>query len=338
MFKGVQPRFSGRGAGGRFKSVEAKIGAMNSLVLTSLFPVILLIAAGFGAARLGWVREAAVKDLSNLVFFLLMPALLFRTMGRVRVEQLDFNPVAAYFMAVGLLVVGTFLLQGFNRRAAVLALAVTYSNAVMIGIALVTLVFGQTGLVALLTLVPIHSLVLLTGATVLLELAMASEKAPGSSRQRWLNTVLKALQNALWHPVTLPLLAGLLFAQTGWLLPPMLEMPLELLAKAFSPMALILVGVTLAFTLVGSHWRGALALACVKNILHPLLVYGLCLGLGVTGLPMAVMVVAAALPMGANVFLFSQRYGVAQELITASVAVSTAMSLLTLTLALMLVS
>jgi predicted permease len=311
---------------------------MNSLVLSSLLPVILLISAGFAAARLHWVRETAVKDLSNLVFFLLMPALLFRTMGRVYVEQLDFKPVAAYFLAVGVLVVGTFLLQGFNRRAAVLALAVTYSNAIMIGIALVTLVFGQAGLVTLLTLIPVHSLVLLTGATVLLELAMASERASGSARQRWLSTVLKALQNALFHPLTLPLLAGLLFAQTGWVLPPMMEMPLDLLARAFSPMALILVGVTLGFTRVGSHWRGALKLAAVKNILHPMLVYGLCLGLGVTGLPMAIMVVAAALPMGANVFLFSQRYGVAQELITASVAVSTVLSVLTLTLALMLVS
>jgi predicted permease len=311
---------------------------MNSLVLSSLLPVILLISAGFAAARLDWVRETAVKDLTNLVFFLLMPALLFRTMGRVYVEQLDFKPVAAYFLAVGVLVVGTFLLQGFNRRAAVLALAVTYSNAIMIGIALVTLVFGQAGLVTLLTLIPVHSLVLLTGATVLLELAMASERASGSARQRWLSTVLKALQNALFHPLTLPLLAGLLFAQTGWVLPPMMEMPLDLLARAFSPMALILVGVTLGFTRVGSHWRGALKLAAVKNILHPMLVYGLCLGLGVTGLPMAIMVVASALPMGANVFLFSQRYGVAQELITASVAVSTVLSVLTLTLALMLVS
>jgi predicted permease len=311
---------------------------MNSLVLSSLLPVILLISAGFAAARLDWVRETAVKDLSNLVFFLLMPALLFRTMGRVHVEQIDFKPVAAYFLAVGVLVVGTFLLQGFNRRAAVLALAVTYSNAIMIGIALVTLVFGQAGLVTLLTLIPVHSLVLLTGATVLLELAMASESASGSARQRWLSSVLKALQNALFHPLTLPLLAGLLFAQTGWVLPPMMEMPLDLLARAFSPMALILVGVTLGFTRVGSHWRGALKLAAVKNILHPMLVYGLCLALGVTGLPMAIMVVAAALPMGANVFLFSQRYGVAQELITASVAVSTVLSVLTLTLALMLVS
>jgi predicted permease len=117
-----------------------------------------------------------------------------------------------------------------------------------------------------------------------------------------------------------------------------MEIPLELMAKAFSPVALMLVGVTLAYTPVGAHWRPALVLAGVKNILHPLLVFALCLWLGVSGLPLAVMVAAAALPMGANVFLFSQRYSVAEELITASVAVSTVLALLTMTLALMLLS
>jgi predicted permease len=311
---------------------------MNSLVLTSLLPVILLISAGFAAARLGWVRESAVKDLSNLVFLLLTPALLFQTMSRVHLEQLDFKPVAAYFVAVGLLFGSTFLLQGFNRRAAVLALAATYSNTVMIGIALVSLVYGPGGLVTLLTLVAVHSLVLLTSATVMLELAVAREQLPGAATRHALATALHALKNSILHPVTLPLLLGLLFAQTGWQLPPAIQTPLELMAKAFSPMALMLVGITLAFTRVGVHWREALVLASVKNILHPLLVFVLCLWMGVSGLPMAVMVAAAALPMGANVFLFSQRYGVAQELITASVAVSTALSVLTLTLALMLVS
>jgi malonate transporter len=316
----------------------AKISTMNSLVLASLLPVILLIAAGFGVARLGWVRETAVKDLSNLVFLLLTPALLFRTMSRVHIEQLDFKPVAAYFLAVILLFGSTFVLQGFNRRAAVLALAATYSNTVMIGIALVTLVYGPAGLVTLLTLVSVHSLLLLTSATVLLELAVASEKTPGAGRLALRATVFKAIQNAIWHPVTLPLLAGLLFAQTGWRLPPALDAPLALMATSFSPLALMLVGITLAYTRIGQHWRAALLLAGVKNILHPALVFALCLWLGVSGMPMTVMVAAAALPMGANVFLFSQRYSVAQELITASVAVSTALALLTLTAALMLVS
>jgi hypothetical protein len=274
---------------------------------------------------------------------LLTPALLFRTMSRVRIEQLDFKPVAAYFLAVIILFTATLLVQGFNRRAAVLALANTFSNTVMIGIALIGLMYGPQGLVTLFTLVSVHSLVLLTSATVVLELAVAHEQKQGASHslggapRHPFATVLMAVKNALLHPVPLPIMAGLLFAQTALTLPVVIDKPLELLANAFGPLALVLVGVTLANTPVGAYWRQALALASVKNLLHPLLVFGLCRLLGVTGLPMTVMVVASALPIGANVFLFSQRYKVAEELITASVAVSTALALLTLTLVLLLV-
>lgn len=316
---------------------------MNQLVFVSLFPVVLLIATGFIAGRIGWVRVVAIKDLSNLVFLMLTPALLFRTMSSVHIEQLDFKPVAAYFLAVIVLFGGTLMVQGFNRRAAVLALATTFSNTVMIGIALIGLMYGPAGLVTLLTLVSVHSLVLLTSATVVLELAVAREQKRGDAEgladapRHPVATVLMAVKNALLHPVPLPIMAGLLFAQTGWVIPEAIDKPLELLATAFGPLALVLVGVTLAYTPVGKHWRQALALAGVKNLLHPFLVFGLCRLLGVSGLPMTVMVVASSLPIGANVFLFSQRYKVAEELITASVVVSTALALLSLTLVLLLV-
>jgi malonate transporter len=316
---------------------------MNQLVFESLFPVVLLIAAGYIAGRAQWIRANAIKDLSNLIFLLLTPALLFRTMSRVRIEQLDFKPVLAYFLAVIILFGGTLLLQGFNRRAAVLALANTFSNTVMIGIALIGLMYGPEGLVTLFTLVSVHSLVLLTSATVVLELAVAHEQKLGttddviSAPRHPVATVMMAVKNALLHPVPLPIIAGLLFAQTGFTIPVVVDKPLELLANAFGPLALVLVGVTLANTRVGEHWRQALALAGVKNLLHPLLVFGLCRLLGVSGVPMAVMVVASALPIGANVFLFSQRYKVAEELITASVVVSTALALVTLTVVLLLV-
>jgi malonate transporter len=320
-----------------------RLPRMNQPVFVSLLPVVLLIAAGFIAGRAGWIRPVAIKDLSNLVFLLLTPALLFRTMSLVRVEQLDFRPVAAYFLAVIILFAGTLLVQGFNRRAAVLALANTFSNTVMIGIALVGLMYGPAGLVTLFTLVSVHSLVLLTSATVVLELAVAYEQKRGTADEvttaprHPVATVLMAVKNALLHPVPLPIIAGLLFAQTGLVIPPVIDKPLELLANAFGPLALVLVGVTLVNTPVGRHWREALLLAGVKNLLHPLLVFALCHLLGVGGVPMAVMVVAAALPIGANVFLFSQRYKVAEELTTASVAVSTVLALLTLSLVLLLV-
>nr|WP_279343605.1 AEC family transporter [Variovorax terrae] len=299
-----------------------------------MLPVVLLIAIGFIAGQRQWIRTSAVKDLSNLVFVVLAPALLFRTMSTVHVEQLDFKPVTAYFVAAGLIFFGTLVLRGFSRTAAVLALASTFSNTVMIGIPLIGFAYGDAGLVTLFTLISLHSLVMLTLATVVLELAVMRESAADGQRaQRHMAaTVALAVRNAIFHPVPLPILAGLLFAQTGLVLPAAVDRPLQLLGTAFGPLALVLVGVTLAQTAVGTHVRGALALAAAKNLLHPLLVALLGWALGLGGLPFAVMIVAASLPIGANVFLFSQRYAVAEDLVTAGVAMSTVLALATVSL------
>jgi len=243
-------------------------------------PVALLVAIGFIAGRARWIRAEATKDLSNLVFVVLTPALMFRTMGTVHVEQLDFRPLAAYFVAVAILFAATLLLQGFNRRAAVAA--------------------GQAG------------------------------------QRHLLRTVLGAVRNAVIHPVPLPIIAGLLFAQTGWVIPEAIDKPLQWLGNAFGPLALLLVGVTLAGSGVGAQLRGAFGVSLVKNLLMPALVALLGTLFGLSGLPLLVMVVTAALPIGANVFLFSQRYAVAEELVTASVMVSNALALLTLPLVMLL--
>lgn len=317
---------------------------MNHPVLTSLIPVVLLIAAGLIAGQRGWIRAGSVKDLSNLVFFLLSPALLFRAMSTVHIEQLSLRPVAVYFMAAGLIFSGTLVLRGFNSRSAVLALANTYSNTVMIGIPLIGLAYGPEGMVTLLTLVSLHSLVILTTATVVLELAVSRDATLTAQRsgvsvqsRPMLSTVLTAVRNAVFHPVPIPIIVGLLFAQTGWVLPEVIDKPIQLLGQAFGPLALVMVGITLAHTAVGQHLRGALAQALVKNLLNPVLVVALGWALGLTGLPLTVMVVAASLPIGANVFLFSQRYKVAEELVTASVAVSTALALVTVSVVMALV-
>lgn len=70
----------------------------------------------------------------------------------------------------------------------------------------------------------------------------------------------------------------------------------------------------------------------MKNPAFPALVAALSWALGLSGLPLTVMIVAAALPIGANVFMFSQRYEVAEDLVTASVAVSTGLALVTVSL------
>ncbi len=320
----------------------ATIGRVNLAshpVVASLTPVFLLIAAGYLAGRLQWIRESAVRDLSNLVFLLLIPALLFRTMSGVHVETLDLRPLLAYFPAALLLLGVSIAWRGFNRTSVVLALGGVFSNMVMIGITLVELAYGKAALVTLLTLVSVHALILLTVGSVVLELVVAKEARAGGERApHVLETAWSAFKGALIHPIPLPIMSGLLFAQTGWALPAVVDKPLQLLGSAFGPIALVLVGVTLARTPLRGQLLPSLWITLSKNLVLPLLVGLSAWGVGITGLPLTVMVVAAALPMGANVFLFAQRYEVAQETTTAGMGVSTVLALFTLSAVMLLMS
>ena len=305
----------------------------------SLTPVFLLIALGYVAGHRRWVRESSVPDLSNLVFLVLIPALLFRTMSSVRFEALDFRPVLAYFVAGGALLLVSIAWRGLNRESVVLALAGVFSNMVMIGITLVGLAYGQAGLVTMLTLVSVHALILLSAATLILEWAAAREQhAAGGRAQSVWRTVWSAAKSAVIHPVPLPIVCGLLYAQTGWGLAPVIDRPMQLLGNAFGPVSLLLVGVTLAYTPLGGHVRTALWVVASKNLLLPVLVGASAWAFGITGLPLTVMVVAAALPSGANVFLFAQRYGVAQPQTTAAMGLSTAVSAITLSVVMALMA
>lgn len=321
---------------------------MNAIVLSSLIPVVLLIAIGFIAGRSGYIRAEATKDLAALVFVVLTPALLFRTMSTVHVERLDFKPVAVYF-AAAILMFGVMLFwQGATRRAAVVALAATFSNTVAIGIPLVGLAYGEAGLVTLFTLISLHALIMLTLATVILELAVAHEAAskvppePGADalarKRNMVPMVLGALRNGIFHPVPLPIIVGLLFAQTGLVLPEVVDRPLVLLGNAMGPLALVLVGATLSGARIGAQLKGATGLALLKNLVMPAMVAAIGWAVGLTGVPLTVMVVAASLPIGANVFMFSQRYEVAEELVTAGVAVSTALGVVTISVVMALVT
>ena len=322
--------------GFRRDQARAAFIAVIHAVFSALAPVVLFILIGFLSGRRGWIRASAVPDLTNLTFLILTPALLFRTMSSVHLDQLDFRPIGIYFAVAAAVFTGICVVRGFGRHGTVLALAGTFSNTTMIGVPLIGLAFGPQGMVTLFTLISVHAFVLLTGATILLELAVAREDAATGNHQKrhMAVTVLKAVRNGILHPVPLPIIVGLLYSLTGLPLPAVVDQSLFILGGAQVPVALILVGLTLASARIGRELPGALALSGVKTALHPaaMLVAGKAMGL--SGVPLSVMIVTAALPIGANVFLFSQRYRTAETVVTAGVAVSTMVSLFTLPIAL----
>jgi malonate transporter len=109
------------------------------------------------------------------------------------------------------------------------------------------------------------------------------------------------------------------------------DAPLALLGTASGPCSLVLLGASLSNYGIRKFWREAAILTVLKNVAYPLLIGVIGrYGFGLRGLPLAVITVTAALPMGANVFLFAQRYAVAQGETAAAVALSTVAAIVTL--------
>lgn len=306
---------------------------MNAIVLAKLLAMFAAIGAAWALARVAdrrrWLArwggiEALSRWLGSAAFVVFVPALLFRTMARVDFAHLPLAPLLAYFVPLVAFAIAVWSWQRRRGAAgaepATRAVAASYGNAVQMGIPVAAALFGETGLALHLTIVSLHGLTLLTVLTALVENDLARGKAAAS---RWA-TLARTVRNTVIHPVVPPVLAGLAWNLGGWALPAWLDQLLQLLGAAVAPLCLALLGLSLAIYGLQGQWRAALPVVALKLLVLPLLVFAVARwGFGLTGMPLAVLVMMAALPVGANALIFAQRYRTLQGEATAGIVVST---------------
>ena len=307
---------------------------MSALVFVKLFAIFAVVAIGWGVARSGRLGSGdPARVLSGAAFYIFVPALLFRITARIDFDKLDARILLAFFgptLALVLLVYVVLRLRGpapAGRAAepSVRAITSSFGNTVQVGIPLAAALFGETGLALHITIVSLHSLTLLTVLTALVELDLAHEQRradPGSARlARMLATTVK---NTVIHPVILPVLAGLAWNASGLALPGFADEILATLGQAVVPLCLVLIGVSLAHYGVRGAVRGAVALSVMKLVVQPVAVLAFARGvLGLAGVPLAIVVMMAALPVGSNALIFAQRYRTLQAETSTAIVVST---------------
>ena len=307
---------------------------MSGLVFVKLFAIFAVVAIGWVVARSGRLGSGdPARTLSGAAFYIFVPALLFRTTARIDFDKLDARILLAFFaptLALVLLVYVVLRLRGpapAGQAAvpSVRAITAAFGNTVQVGIPLAAALFGETGLALHIAIVSLHSLTLLTVLTALVELDLAHEQRrtnPGSGRfARMLATTVK---NTVIHPVILPVLAGLAWNASGLVLPGVVDEILATLGQAVVPLCLVLIGVSLAHYGVRGAMRGAVALSALKLVVQPIAVLVFARGvLGLAGIPLAVVVMMAALPVGSNALIFAQRYRTMQAETSTAIVVST---------------
>jgi malonate transporter and related proteins len=311
---------------------------MTPAVLYKLLAIVATIAVGWWVQRRGWLAPAgaalgagAANDtvaqvLGHTTMYLFIPALLFKTMAVQDLAALPLRLLVAYFVPALLFTGVAYALYrrqagATSAAAATRTVAAVYGNAVQLGIPVAAALFGPQGLALHISLVSAHGVLLLTTLTVLAE---GTPPAPGQVSPSAWATLRSTVRKSVIHPVVLPVLLGLAYNLTGLGLHPVAEQLLQSLAAAVVPVSLVLIGVSLATYGVRGRLQGAVGVAALKLLVLPALVLAVAhLGFGLRGMPLAVLVMMAALPTGTNALVFAQRYRVQQAQASVAVVVST---------------
>jgi malonate transporter len=304
---------------------------MFSAILLKLLAILSVVAMGYVVGRRGWLGEGdAARVLGNAAFYLFVPALLFRTTSRIEFETLPWGTVAAFFVPVVAMMLALYAWQRSGRgplpaaAPSVRAVTGSFGNSVQLGIPMAAAMFGEQGLTIHIALVSLHGLVLLSLLTLLVELDLARERVLQGGEKAHVGRMLgEVAYKTVVHPVVLPIAAGIVWNFAGAPTPALVDEVLLQLGSAVVPLCLVLIGVSLAQYGLSGSLRGAGLLSAFKLVLLPtvVLVVGHW-GFGLSGLPLSVVVMAAALPTGNNAMMFSQRYHVQEAETTATIAIS----------------
>jgi malonate transporter and related proteins len=304
------------------------------LVLHSILPLFSIIALGWIAIRIRLIEEMATVGLVTYVFYIATPALLIRALAAT-VLPAEW-PIAlwlCYFVpAVSMLLLGSLASRWLFRRPAPAAIvtgfASAFSNGVLIGAPVVLGSYGKDAALPYFLIISLHSPLLFPLATLGLELARGNQGGVGLAAR-------ECLKHLSRNPIILALATGLLLNSSGIKLwGPVLD-TLDLLADSAAPTALFATGAQLAQYQIRGAIAEALMVSTLKLLVMPLLVAFM--GTQVFNLPplwLSVACTVAALPSGVNAYLLGNRYQAGLEVATTAIVLSTALSMVSLSLCL----
>jgi hypothetical protein len=289
------------------------------IFLENLLPVMLLAGIGLLLQRLFNIDP---RPLSQVVFYAFSPALVFNLLIKIPFEVAEMVRMAVF--VVVLLAVLAGIAWGLARAlglsrtmTSALVLCVTFMNAGNLGLPITQLAFGE---------------VTLAWATVFFSTTALAANSAGA----WIaglgrTGASRAFVGLLKVPAVYAIPLALILRSLSLTLPPLLAVPVEMLAVAAIPSMLLLLGMQLGRN--GRPTRpGLLALTVsLRLLVSPALAWGFS---GLLRLPPAAAqasILEAAMPSAVLASILASQYDVEPEFVSGAILLTTILSPLTLT-------
>ncbi|WP_019171122.1 AEC family transporter [Pseudaminobacter salicylatoxidans] len=296
-----------------------------------VMPFFGLILVGYIVARLYRQPLEALGWMNTFIVYVALPALFFQLLARTPVEKLTewsyiFGSVFSTYVVFSLMFAGSLLTErGAIAEATIKGLAASYGNIGYMGPGLALLAFGEEAAVPVALIFCFENIVHFAVAPMMMALSGGEKRPP-------LQLAFGVLKKIVLHPFIIATAAGVAAAYVQLRPPVPLERLLDYLAQAAAPCALFAMGVTLALRPLRRMPREMAPLAALKLVVHPLLCYFVLSWVGnFSDVWLFSAVLLAALPTATNVFVIAQQYHVWVERASASILVTTCLSVGTVT-------
>lgn len=296
--------------------------ALASITAQQVAVLFLLIATGALAVKTGVLKLSDKQALSNLLVYIVVPAMVVNSYRMEFSAQILRNLLAAFGMSVLAILVGTvitLMLTAKSRtsRTPIFRFACIFSNAAYMGFPLISALFGAEGLLYASAFVTVFNLLLWT---------LGYGFVSGESNP-------KAVAHSLARtPVLYAIVVGLAIYLLQIPLPSLITQPLELIAGINTPLSMFITGMLIAAGDVKSIVcdKHIWTLAAVRMVLIPVICLGVFALLGFHGTAMQVVVLLECCPAAAITSVFAVQFGHDEHYAAGCVVLTTLLSILTL--------
>jgi malonate transporter len=300
-------------------------------VLNLALPYFGLIFVGFACGKRMRLADSGLAWMNFFLLYVSLPALFFRIMSKTPFEELNNPPFVitttlATAIAFALAApIGRLTGRLPVRQAAMAGLSGGYGNIGYMGPGLAFSVLGAKAAAPTALIFCFDSIFLFS----VLPLTMA---LTGNEGRPLLPTLGIVAREILFHPLIVAAYCGALAAALHLDLPVALDSMLQFLQSAAAPVALFVLGVTVALRPFGRVPWEIPGVIAVKLIAHPLIVFALIHWFGPFDPQWsATALLMASLPPALNVFVIARQYDTWVEPASVAVLVGTFVSVLTLT-------
>ena len=305
-------------------------------ILNLALPYFGLIFVGFACGKVKALPETGLAWMNFFLLYVSLPALLFGIMSKTPFAELNNPPfliatTAATVCAFVLAMAVGRLMGGLSLREATMAgLSGGYGNIGYMGPGLAFAVIGAKAAAPVALIFCCDSIFLFSIVPLLV--ALTGEK------RSLLQTLGSVVNQIVSNPLIMAACLGALVAALQLPLPTALNNTLLFLQNAAAPVALFVLGVTVALRPLGRMPWEVPGVIAVKLLAHPVIVFALLLLLGpFTPEWAATAILMASLPPALNVFVIARQYDTWVEPASVAVLVGTFASVVSLTTAMWLI-